>query len=305
MPLNFPEIWLKRVIYNLTTQDQAPWLDGIAELDVPVAELGAGAASESNIIHIPTSMFEPDVLINNTSYPIALQAYTDDEVTVQLDKFQTKVTTLSDDQIIGASYPRIDAATRSHTVAILKKKFAKAIHALAPNADATNTPVISATGTAGSDGRTRLIYDDLVTMKQKLDDIETPAQGRRLVLCTDHMNDLLLDRKNFGDQLVNYRAGQPAPNIAGFELYSYVANPYFDSSNKKVAFASAPGGTDHRASVVFYDQNVAKKTGMTKQYFAPSAQDPQNQTNKLNYRHYFIVVPMMSKYLGAITSHSA
>ncbi len=302
MPLNFAEVWLNRVIKNITTADQAPWLDGISELDAPVIEVGSGDASESNIIHIPMSFFEPDVLINNTTYPIALQAYTDTEATLQLDKYQTKVTTLSDDQIIGAAYNRIDAATSSHTLAIVKKKFSKALHALAPAGNTANTPVLVTTGELVN-GRRRMVYADLVSLKAALDAIDTPMQGRRLVLCQDHWNDMLLDRGAFGDQIVNYKPGTLAPMIAGFELYNYIVPPYYTVSTKvKNAYGAANSGVMSPASVVFYTPNVAKKTGMTKQYFAPASQDPENQTNKLNYRHYYLVLPIQNKYVGAMIS---
>lgn len=304
MPKNFADVWLHRVIRNLNLAIFAVWLDGIAELDTAVLEVGSGSASESNVIHIPTSDFMPEVLINNSTYPIALQAYTDDEVTVKLDKYQTKVTTLSDDQVIGASYDRIDTATKSHTEAILTKKYAKAIHALSPQTNTADTPIVKTTGDVDGGGtRKRLVYDNLVALKDSFDKQQIPAEGRRLVLSTDHWNDLLLDRKNFGDLLVNYKSGAVAPMIAGFEIYSYVANPYINATTlTKVAFGAAPGAGDYRASVAFYVPNVAKKTGLTKQYFAPAGTDPENQTNRLNYRHYFIVVPKQLKYIGAIAS---
>lgn len=300
MPANFAEVWSRRVIQHLNNLDQAPWLDGIAELDTRVIEAGSGSASETNIIHIPRTNFNPDVLVNNSAYPIALQAYNDDEVTVQLDKYQTKVTTLSDDQIVGASYPRIDFATSGHVRSITSKKYQKAIHAIAPASDAVDTPVIEATGDVGPHGMKRLIYDDLVTLKDRLDTAEVDASDRRLVLCSRHWNDLLIDRKNFGDKLVNYNSGQPAPVIAGFTLYEYMANPHFSDAGVKLAFGSVPVATDRQASIVFWKNGIAKKTGMTKQYFNPAKNDPENQTNKLNYRHYFIALPFEAKYIGAI-----
>lgn len=299
MPANFPEVWSRRVIQNLTTQNVAPWLDGIPELDTRVIEMGSGDASESNVIHIPRTNFNPDVLINNTAYPIALQAYNDDEVIVQLDKYQTKVTTLSDDQIVGASYDRIDYATGGHVRSINTKKYQKAIHSIAPASNAAATPVIAATGDVVG-GFARLTYDDLVALKAALDLQEVDPGDRRLVLCTRHWNDLLIDRKNFGDKLVNYNTGMPAPVIAGFELYQYNGNPYYTSVGVKVAFGAVPAGTDRQGSVVFWKNGIAKKTGMTKQYFNPAKNDPENQTNKLNYRHYFIAVPFESKFIGAI-----
>lgn len=302
--LNFAEMWLHRVIRNLTPALVAPWLDGIPELDTAVIEVGSGSASENNIIHIPTSDFMPDVLINNTTYPIALQAYTDSEVTIQLDKYQTKVTTLSDDQVIGASYDRIDNATRSHSDAIIIKKYGKAIHALCPASNIPATPVIVTTGAVDAGGtRKRLVYGDLVALKDKFDNLLISAIGRRLVLSTDHWNDLLLDRANFGNMLVNYKTGDVAPKIAGFDIYQNTENPYVNATTKvKVVYGVAAGTGDYRASVAFAMQNVAKKTGMTKQYFADAKSDPENQTNKLNYRHYFIVVPKRIQQIGAIAS---
>jgi hypothetical protein len=130
-----------------------------------------------------------------------------------------------------------------------------------------------------------------------------PEEGRRLVLSSDHWNDLLLDRNNFGNLLIDYVKGKPAPMIAGFELYQYIANPWYTTGGTvKLAFAAAPGGSDFRASVAFYAPNMVKKTGMTKQYFANSKQDPENQTNRIAYRHYFIFLPTQNKYIGAIAS---
>ena len=121
-----------------------------------------------------------------------------------------------------------------------------------------------------------------------------------MVLCPDHWDDLLRDRKNFGNTLVNYKTGDVAPVIAGFQIYQYVGNPMFAAAGTKKAFGSVNEATDVQASVMFYTPNIAKKTGLTKQYFAAAQNDPENQVNKLNYRHYFIALPAQAKYVGAI-----
>jgi hypothetical protein len=318
MPTNYPEMWSNRVETNLTTATQAPWLDGVAELDTSIIEVGSGSASEQNLIHIPTTDFEVDVLINNSAYPLAVQAYSDSEVTLQLDKLQTKVVTLTDDQAMGASYARIDAATNGMTTGLLKTKYKKAIFTIAPAANTVNTPIIQASGRTGkfkADGtaiilkagtRLCLTYLDLVDYKNLCDALEIPEEGRRLVLCTGHWNDLLKDRENFGDQLVNYKAGSVAPIIAGFQIYQYVANPSYNAAGTtKLAYGTVPTAGQYKASVFFYVPNIAKKTGLTKQYYRPSAQDPDTQTNRLAYRHYFLCAPKRAKNLGAITSVDA
>ena len=288
MPKNFPEIWEGRVRQTLENGATADFLDGVQELDGDVQQMG-----EENVIHIPTTEFSPEVLINNKTYPLAIEEYTDDEVIVKLDKYQTKATKVTDDQVIGASYDKIDAVTRSHTNKINSTKYKKALHALAPDENTAKTPVLSLAGT-------ECTYEDLVALKDKCDELGWPEDGRRLVLCNKHWNSLLKDRKNFGDQLINYRKGEVAPVIAGFEIKKYIASPHYNTSNKKKAFGEVAASGDKPASVVFVVENVRKKTGLTKQYFSEAKTDTQNQANLLNYRHYFIAVPVEKKYIGAL-----
>lgn len=302
---NFPEVWLNRVITNLTTADAAPWLAGISELDVPVTELGEGSDGESNIIQVPTSTFEPDVLLNNNVYPLLSQPYTDSTLPIQLDKYQTKATSVTDDQAIGAAYNKIDAVTRSHTTAILKKKYQRAAWNLAPATNGANTPVVVTTGTASSGQRKPMTYNDIVMLKSKFDAMDCPVEGRRLILCSDHLNDLLLDRQNFGNLLVNYNEGKPLGKVAGFEMYEYINNPVYDKGTGARLAWGAAQGTNYQGSVAFLETNVGLRTGMTKQYFSPAKADPLNQQNLLNYRHYHIALPLRSKYMGAIYSANA
>ena len=287
MPKNFPEIWEGRVRQTLENGAVADFLDGVSELDGDVTQMG-----EENIIHIPTSEFNPEVLINNKTYPIAIENYTDDEVIVKLDKYQTKATKVTDDQIIGASYEKIDAVTKAHTNAINARKYKKAIHALAPDDNTEKTPVLQIKGT-------ECTYEDLVALKDKCDELEWPEEGRRLVLCNKHWNALLKDRKNFGDQLINYKKGEVAPIIAGFEIKKYIASPHYAGTKKK-AFGEVPASGDKPASVCFVVDNIRKKTGLTKQYFSEAKSDTVNQANLLNYRHYFIAVPVEKKFIAAL-----
>lgn len=301
MAKNYPEVWVGRVENNLRTTDVATFLDGVPELAQEVTVMDDGGKGEKNLINIPTSDFEVEVLINNTTYPIALQEYTDDTVTVALDKFQSKVTTITDDQAIGASYDMIDNATKGHTVSINSSKYMKAIHAIAPQKDSNLTPVIKTTGDDDGTGRKVITRKDIIAMKKRFDKMQVPKIGRRLVLCSDHIADLLnLDQK-FEKQYYDYGEGKVL-KLYGFEIHEYEQNPHYSEAGEKMAFGSIPSDTEFEASVAFYVPNIAKKTGKTKQYFADAKTDPENQTNKLNYRHYFIAMPKRARYIGAIVS---
>ncbi|OXA83755.1 hypothetical protein B0A56_00485 [Flavobacterium columnare NBRC 100251 = ATCC 23463] len=306
MPANFPEVWVDRVRENLDNSDQAPWLEGVPELDADVSQFGENTATESNVIHIATTDFDVDILINNTTYPIPVQQYEDGTLSFSLDKYQTKVITVSDDQIMGASYDKIDTVTKKGVKGITSSKYSKAIHSIAPQVNTTKTPIFSATGGGGATpltdptGRLRLVYEDLVAFKDLCDKAGIPEEDRRLVLCNNHWNDLLMDRKNFGNQLVDYVKGEPAPVILGFEIFQYSKMPRYDVSGAKKPYSSIPAGTDKIASVAFYKYGIAKKTGLTKQYFVKAENNPSGQTNDLAYRHYFLVTPFKKELIGAI-----
>lgn len=289
MPKNFPEIWEGRVRQTLENGAVADFLDGVQELDGDVQQMG-----EKNLIHIPTTQFSPEVLINNNTYPLAVQEYDDDEVVISLDKYQTRPTKVNDDQIIGANYDKIDAVTKAQTNNINSKKYKKALHSIAPTQDdpAKGNIVLAIAGT-------ECAYEDLVALKEKADDAGWPEEGRRLVLCNKHYNALLKDRKNFGDQLVNYRSGQVSPVIAGFEIKKYIASPHYNGKTKK-AFGEVPTRGDKPASVCFVVENARKKTGLTKQYFSEASADTANQASFLNYRHYFIALPVDKRYVAAL-----
>lgn len=304
MPANFPEIWLGRIIQNLDRSDIATFLEGLSEIGADVVQINQGQLSEQNKIYVPSTEFEVDVLINNTTYPIAVQTYADGTIEITLDKYQTKVVTLSDDQIIGASYDKIDVVQKASVRSITTSKYKKAIHSIAPAGDTVDTPVMAATGGEAAltdpSGRKRLTYEDIVAFKSACDKAGMDEDGRRLVLCTDHWNDLLLDRKNFGNQLVDYAKGKPAPFISDFELHKYPVMPIYTSLKAKKAYGAIVEAGDTVASVCFVKEKIGKKTGLTKQYFAEAKNNPKTQTNDLSYRHYFIAVPYQNKHIAAI-----
>lgn len=301
MPANFPEIWNGRVIDNLKKAIVATWLEGITEIPVDVTTINGGTVTEKQKIYVAATDFDVDVLINNNTYPIEVQEYEDGTIEITLDKFQTKATSLKDDDAMGASYDKIDAITKSHTSSILDAKFNKSLHSIAPAGNTADTPVIQATGgadaLADADGRLRLVYEDLVEARRRC-----PWKGARVVLNNNHWNDLLLDRKNFGDQLVNYKEGTPAPVIAGFQLHKFEEgiHPLYDNTGVKKAYGAAAVAGDTEASVIFAPSGIAKKTGITKQYFSKAADSPTTQANMLNYRHYFVATPYQAKKIGAI-----
>ena len=180
----YKEIWTGELVKALRGLLDGTWLDGIPD---------SSSLVNNDIIHLVDVGVDPDVLINNTTYPIPLQALDDRDIAIELDKFQTKVTPITDDELYAISYDKMSRVKESHSNAINDAKFAKAAHALCPNENTEKTPVLVTTGERDADtGRLRLTPGDIVRLKAALDKARVPADKRRLVLCCDHVNDLLM-----------------------------------------------------------------------------------------------------------------
>ena len=288
----YTEVWTGELVKQLRGGMSASWLDGMSDYS---------AAVNNEVVHLVDVGGDPDVLINNTTYPIAAQELEDGDIALGLDKFQTKKTAVSDDQLFAISYDKMGSVIERHGDAITIAKFKKAAHALAPNSNTAKTPVVPTSG-EDDNGRKKCTRKDIIALKRKLDALQIPTAGRRLVLCSDHVNDLLEDDQKFRDQYYNYTTGKIA-NMYGFEVYEFENCPYFTKEGTKVPFKNSPSGTDHQASFCFYTKRVFRAQGSTKMYYRDAQTNPDYQQNEVNFRHYYIVLPKKMEAIGAIYSY--
>ena len=289
------EVWTGELIKALRSGDKATFLDGLPDYS---------QYAENDVIHMVDVGGDPDVLVNNTTYPIAIQQLTDTDAVFSLDKFQTKPTSIMDDELYALSYDKMASVKERHSQALLVKKYAKAIHALAPDSNAAKTPVLKTTGDVeggAATGRRMMQRSDIIALKKKFDVMQVPTEDRRLVLCPDHVNDLLMQDQKFAEQYYNYTTGKIA-NLYGFQVYEFVNNPVYKAAGTKVAFGTAAGANEFQASVAFYGKMTFKATGSTKMYYSEAKTDPENQRSLINFRHYFIVLPKKKEAIAAIMS---
>lgn len=294
----YKEVWTGEIIKALSKGELGTFLDGIRDYSRYVSAVG----DENQAIHLTYFGVDPAVLINNTTYPIPVTALNGEDVVISLDKYQTEATPITDDELYALSYDKMTVVKERHASAILKTKIRKALHALAPSGNTAAMPVLLTTGADDGTGRKRLVWADLVDLKRKCDELQISEEGRRLVLTTDHENDLLLLDNKFKDQYYNAASGKPYSAL-GFEFYSYVACPYYTPSTKaKLSFGATPAGTDRRASIFFSMERAARATGWTKMYYSEAKSDPTMQRNLVNFRHNYIVMPTREEARGAIVS---
>ena len=290
------EVWTGELVKKLRAGAEATWLHGVPDYS---------SRANNDVIHLVEIGVDPDVLVNNTTYPIAIQALPDSGIAISLDKFQTKATVVTDDELYAISYNKMAVVVENHGEAINETKYKKAIHAFAPQEDTDNTPVLETTGDIDPvSGRKKLGRQDIIALKKKFDKLRVPQQQRRLVLCPDHVADLLEQDQKFAAQYYNYTTGRIA-NLYGFEVFEFVNCPHYGTDGKKKAWDATIGATDHQASVAFYTKHMFQATGTTKMYCSEAKNNPTTQQSLTNFRHYFVALPKVQKAIAAITSGTA
>lgn len=288
------EVWTGELIRALRAYLDASWLVGVPDQSSIV---------NNDVIHMVDVGADPAVLINNTTYPLDVQELEDGDKTFQLAKFQTKVVPVTDDELYALSYDKMARVKESCANALNDAKYAKAAHALCPTQNTATTPVLVTTGEVDpTTKRVKLCVNDVIRLKRALDNLGVPPTQRRLVLCPDHVNDLLETDQTFKEQYNINRSDGTVGKFFGFDVYESGCNPTYSTSGVKNDVGAKPKTGEFQASFAFYVPRVFKATGSTKMYYSAAENDPQQQRSLISYRHYFICLPKKEDAGGAIYS---
>ncbi|MDR2806254.1 MAG: hypothetical protein LBB85_11600 [Dysgonamonadaceae bacterium] len=296
----YKEVWTKEVIKGFELGLKDTFLDGVRDYSQYVT-----GDDEAQVIHSTYFGVSPDVLINNTTYPIGVQALDGSDIPISLDKYQTKATPITDDELYALAYDKIRNVKDAHAESLVLNRLKKAIHAFGPASSTTKHPVLLTTGeptgtAAGS--RIRLRWNDIIALREAYSTAGIEIEGLRLVLCPDHVNDLLLEDLTFTKSYVNFQKGV-ITNQLGFEFREYAYTPYYTVSTKaKKSFGAIPATGDFQASIVFPVRKVGKASGKTLMYYSEAKTDPEYQRNLIDFRNYFIAMPLVSDGFAAIVS---
>lgn len=292
------------------TLNKQVWIDQILEGFYPDSSFLKYAKDFSGLveydkINMAEAGVDPNVLINNTTYPIKVVQRIDTPISIELDKFETENTLIRRPEVIEYSYDQLESVIRGHRQSLRAKTAEKAAHAYAPQKDSEFTPVIYTTGEAVN-GRKRLTFEDIITLKGRYDSVDIPLEDRFLVLAPEHATDLLLgDIKLFKD-LTNLKDGKPF-NFAGFSMlqFSKMAKYEVNSTSKvleKVAFGTETASKMF-CSFAFHADEVMKADG--EMFMYANENDAKERGTIVGFDKRFIALPMRNKGIGAIVSDSA
>lgn len=295
----YREIWTGRLVEQFRPELEASFINTIPDYDRYVQ---SSQNNENEVIHLVDIGADPDVLINNSSYPIDVAAMTDSDLPFSLDKYQTKATKITDDELYAISYEKIDKAIEKHKKAILGTKFKKSAFSLAPNANSSATPVIPTTG-AGVGGKKIATLDDLLGLGKAMTDAGIPNDGNRVVVLDDtHLFEMAKEDKSLFKDYIDIATGKLRPRLLGFQVFNYSDNPFYvTATGDKASFGTVFNGSTHnKASFAFYAPDMFRATGSTRMYF--DEPDTKYQASFVNFRHYFLTSPRKARAIAALVT---
>lgn len=287
----YQEVWTGVMIKKFReAEENLGWMAAIPDFSEHV---------ESSVIHFVELGGDPDVLINNNTYPLAVQTIEDADKPISLDLYETKATAISDKELDTISYDKLGSVMERHRENVSENRYRKALHAIAPEShNEKDSPVILTTGSATGEtnNRKRLLKNDLLALKKWFDDRKVSKKGRILVLCSDHAQDLLAQDEQFAKQYnldnVDGRIGR----LYGFDIYEHTDCPYYTVSNKtEAAYGAVIGSTHRQASVAFHAKSMMRAMGELKTYKSDAATDPLHHRHLFNVSLRAICLPLRSK----------
>ena len=276
------------------------WTDII--LEQPIADDSFLLASEdmselveNNLIHLADAGVEPDVFIDNDTYPVGIVQRDDVPVELSLHTFDTKNTVVRNIEEMESSYKKMESVTRGHKRALARKTAVFAAHNWCPLSDSAFTPVLITTGAADASGRKRLTFDDVDRLELRFRDLEVDLTKVVLVLNSTHLADLKAEDRKM------YKECMKDGKIGNFKVYTYPKLPYFDTTTKKKqAFESAAGANSSMCSLAFVSTEVMRARGTTEPFVREK--DPEARGDVLGYQQRFTALPLRNRYIGAIYS---
>lgn len=277
------EVWTGELVKALRAGLDGSWLDGIPDMSSVV---------NNDVIHLVDVGADPEVLINNNTYPLEIQELPDGDIAISLDKFETRPTSVTDDELYAVSFDKMKRVRDSHSDAMTEKKLIKAAHALCASSNTASTPIIVTTGDVDPNtGRKKLTKADLLAAKAAMDKLKVPADNRRLVLSPEHVIDILGWSEEFQKQYSLDNVNGKVGRLFGFDIYEFVGTPYYTADGVKKSIGANISAGEFQCSFAFYTKRIFKATGSIQMYFSEASKDPIYHRNLIDFLQRFVVLP--------------
>ena len=258
----------------------------------------------NNVIHLNEIGADPQVLINNTIYPIRTDQRDDNDIPVALFKYDTTNTRVSVDELYAVPYDKQGSIIAQHGATLDEQMGAHWLYTIAPQ-DGSKMPILVTTGADDGTGRKRMRPEDLIALKKAFDDAKLPMAGRVLVLSNEHASDLLTTTLGsfIATNFFNLGSGANAPMLYGFELHQDLFAPRYNLTTKtRVAYQAVSQSTDSIGSVAFLTSDCFRALGTRQMFYRDASLDPENRSSVAGFQVYGVAMPYTRRSQAAIIS---
>ena len=253
------------------------------------------AMVEYNKINLAEAGVDPEVLVDNTTFPVPTASRSDTALELPLHTFDTKNTVVRNVEAMELAYDKMESVVRQHRNTLQAKTAAFAANNWAPQTNKELTPVRKTSGNTNKQGLVALSFQDILDMDAWFRSKDIDPSTMVAVLNPYHLADLMAeDMKLYKEMLTGNK-------IFGFDLYTFSQLPYYNASTgAKVAFGTAAQNTDTQCSL-FYCANEVMRADGDIDVFA-RYKDPEQRGDVIGFQKRFTALPIRNKYQAAIYS---
>lgn len=276
------------------------WIESIMEGFMPDTSFLGDSVDmsefvDNNSINLAEAGVDPNVLIDNTNYPVATAGRADLPLNLALHTFDTENTVVRNIEKKELAYNKVDSVVRAHKNALLKKESTFAAHNWCPTKNGEFTPVIGTSGAVNRAGYKAFSFEDILTMIAKYRMLDVDIADLVSVLHPIHHTDLQTeDMKLYKEMLASGK-------IFGLPIKSFSRTPIFDASTgQKKAMGAVVGDNDTISSLLYAKTQVMRAVGTTDVF--STLNDPGARGDILGYQQRFTALPIRGKYIGAFYS---
>lgn len=250
------------------------------------------AMVEYNKINLAEAGVAPDVLVDNTDFPVPTASRNDTALELPLHTFDTKNTVVRNVEEMETAYAKMESVVRQHRNTLQAKTAAYAANSWAPTKAADLTPVKPTAGVG------KISFEDILKMDAWFRSKDIDPATLVAVLNPYHLADLQLEDMRL------YKAMLDSNRIFGFSLYTFSQLPYYNqTTGAKVAFGTAAAATDVQCSMFYSDQEVMRADGDI-EVFA-KYKDPGERGDVIGFQKRFTALPIRNKFQTAIYNAKA
>lgn len=273
--------------------NQEIWIADLIEQFLPETSFLAESTDmsmwiENDKINLAEAGITPDVLINNTTFPVPINDRTDTPLALELNMYDTVNTRLRRADQIELAYDKRASVIRGHQNALRQKLAAHAAWSWTPSATDAYNKVKDLTGNSS------VTFNDIIDLSLDFDNWDAPEGSRILVLNPNHQAQL---QKN---DLTQYKAiwqkGQG--ELYGFKVYKTTKTSRFSNLLVKKPFGSANASNDVMSSFAYVKEEVMTAIGTVEMF--DRLNDPEARADVLGFQMRALALPIRNKYSCAI-----